>query len=57
MPLGEIANKHASMPTKAWEVLDTKVLGTIRSCLATSVAFNVIDQRTTKDLMKTKYVV
>ena len=29
-----------SMPIEAWEVLDRKTLGTIRLCLAASVAFN-----------------
>ena len=53
LPLGEIAKKLASMAREVWEVLDRKTLGTIQLCLAASVAFNVTDQRTTKDLMNT----
>ena len=52
LPLERIAKKLVSMTVEAWEMLDRKALGTIRLCLAASVAFNVIDQKTTKNLMK-----
>ena len=52
MPLDGIAKKLASMTAGAWDLLNKKALGIIRLCVATSLAFNVTDQRTTKDLMK-----
>ena len=52
LPLEGITKKPASMTQEDWDVLDRKALGTIRLCLASSVAFNISDQKTTKDLMK-----
>jgi len=46
------AKKSASMKDEEWEILDRKALGTIRLCLAASVAFNISSEKTTKDLMK-----
>ena len=34
-----------------WEVLDRKSLGTIRLCLASSVAFNISKEKTTEGVM------
>jgi hypothetical protein len=39
------------MKDEEWEVLDRKALGTIRLSLATSVAFNILKENTTKELM------
>ena len=36
----------------AWLVFDQKALGTIWLCLASMVAFNIMEKKTTKDLMK-----
>ena len=52
LPLEGITKKPASMTQDDWDVLDRKALGTIWLCLASSVAFNISDQKTTKDLMK-----
>ena len=40
------------MKDEEWEILDRKAQGTIRLCLAVSVAFNISSENTTKDLMK-----
>jgi hypothetical protein len=40
------------MKDEEWEILDRKALGTIRLCLATSVAFNISKEKITKDLME-----
>ena len=37
---------------RKWEILDRKALGTIRLCLATSVAFNISKETTTEGLIK-----
>ena len=52
LPLGGAAKKPTSTTDDAWDVLDRKALGTIRLCLASTVAFNISDMKTTKDLMK-----
>ena len=39
--VGRKANQPAAMKDEEWEVLDRKALGTIRLCLASSVAFNI----------------
>jgi len=41
------------MSNDEWDLLDRKALGSIRLCLAPSVAFNITKVQTTKDLMKT----
>ena len=41
------------MKDKEWEVLDRKALGTIRLCLASSVAFNISKEKTTEGVMST----
>jgi hypothetical protein len=49
--LGRKENKSTSMKDEEWEVIDRKELGTIRLCLAVSVAFNISKEMTMKDLM------
>jgi hypothetical protein len=39
------------MKDEEWEILDRKALGTIRLSLATSVAFNILKEKTMKGLM------
>ena len=51
LPLSGVAKKPASMKDKEWEILDRKVLGTIRLSLAASVAFNILKEKKTKGLM------
>ena len=41
LPLGEKEKQLTAMMDEEWEVLDRKALGTIRLCLASSVAFNI----------------
>ena len=40
------------MKNAEWEILDRKALGTIRLCLATSVAFNISNETTTEGLIE-----
>ena len=51
LPLGGKASKPMSMTDEEWEILDRKALGTIRLCLAASVAFNISKEKTTVDLI------
>jgi hypothetical protein len=51
LPLSGVAKKSAAMKDEEWEILDRKALGTIRLSLAASVAFNILKEKTTKDLM------
>jgi hypothetical protein len=51
LPLGRIAKKPTAMKDEEWDILDRKALGTIRLSLATSVAFNISKEKTTKGLM------
>ena len=51
LPLGGKAMKPESMTYSAWEILDMKALGSIRLCLAASVAFNISKEKTTIGLM------
>ena len=46
------ATKPAAMKDEEWNLLDRKALGTIRLCLAVSVAFNISKEKTTEDVMK-----
>ena len=41
------------MSNDEWDLLDRKALGSIRLCLAPSVAFNITKAKTIEDLMKT----
>jgi hypothetical protein len=51
LPLSGVAKKPAAMKDEEWEILDRKALGTIWLSLAVSVAFNILKEKTTKDLM------
>ncbi|MCO5582919.1 hypothetical protein L7F22_036822 [Adiantum nelumboides] len=51
MPLEGYELKPLTMMDGAWKVLDCKALGTIRLCLASLVAFNIAEQKTTRELM------
>ncbi len=44
---------QGSMSNDEWNLLDRKAFGTIRLCLAPSVAFNITKAKTKKELMKT----
>ena len=49
---GKTKNQR-SMSNDEWDLLDIKALGSIRLCLAPSVAFNITKAKTTEYLMKT----
>jgi hypothetical protein len=49
--LSGVAKKLVAMKDEEWEILDRKALGTIRLSLEASVAFNILKEKTTKDLM------
>ena len=51
-PLEGKANNQRSMSNDEWNLLDRKALGSIRLCLAPSVAFNITKAKTIEDLMK-----
>jgi hypothetical protein len=51
LPLGGVEKKPTAMKDEEWEILDRKALGTIRLSLAASMAFNILKEKTTKDLM------
>jgi hypothetical protein len=51
--LGGKAKKPLAMFDEDWDILDRKALGSIRLCLAPSVAFNILMEKTKKDLMST----
>jgi hypothetical protein len=53
LPLGGIEKKSMAMKDEEWEVLDIKALRTIRLSLEESVAFNILKEKTTKELMIT----
>ena len=51
LPLGEKSKQSATMKDEEWEVLDRKALGTIWLFLASSMAFNISKEKTTKGVM------
>ena len=51
LPLDGITKKPEIMSMEDWEVLDRKALGLIRLSLSSSVAFNIVNEKTTVDLM------
>ena len=51
LPLGGKEKQPAAMKDEEWEVLDRKALGTIRLCLASSVAFNISKEITKEGVM------
>ena len=52
LPLSGKTKKPTTMIDAEWEILDRKALGTIRLCLAASVAFNISKETTTEGLIK-----
>ena len=48
LPLGRKEKQLVAMKDEEWEVLERKALGTIRLCLASSVAFNISKELTTE---------
>ena len=53
LPLGKKAKQPVAMKDEEWEVLDREALGTIRLCLASSVAFNISKEITIEGVMST----
>ena len=53
LPLGGKIKMPTGMKDEEWNLLDRKALGTIRLCLAASVAFNISKETTTEGLMQT----
>jgi hypothetical protein len=51
LPLGGIERKPTTMKDEEWEVLDKKALGKIWLSLAASVAFNILKEKTMKEMM------
>jgi hypothetical protein len=51
LPLGGIENNSTAMKDEEWDILDKKAPGTIRLSLAASVAFNILKEKTMKDLI------
>jgi hypothetical protein len=52
LPLGGVEKNLTAMKDEEWEVLEINPLGMIRLSLATSVAFNISKEKTTKELME-----
>ena len=48
LPLSGKTKKLITMTDTEWDILDRKALGTIWLCLATSIAFNILKETTTK---------
>jgi hypothetical protein len=51
LQLGGIAKNSTTMKDKEWEVHERKALGMIRLSLATLAPFNILKEKTTKELM------
>ena len=49
--LGGKEKQPTAMKDEEWEVLDIKALGTIRLCLDSSMAFNILKEKTSKVLI------
>ena len=52
LPLGRKTKMPMGMTDEEWNLLDRKALGTVRLCLAASVAFNILEETTTEGLIK-----
>jgi hypothetical protein len=55
LSLGGIEKKSTGMKDEEWEVLDRITLGMIQLSLEASVAFNILKEKTTKELMDALY--
>jgi hypothetical protein len=51
LPLGGIENNMTTMKDEECEVIDRKALATIRLSLAASMAFNILKEKTRKEMM------
>ena len=51
LPLGGKEKQPTAMKDEEWEVLDRKALGTIRLCLASSMDFNILKEKTAEGVM------
>ena len=51
LSLGGKEKQSAAMKDEEWEVIDRKALEKIRMCLASLVAFNILKEKTTEDVM------
>ena len=51
LPLGGKTKHLTTMKDEEWEVLDRKELGTIRLCVAASVAFNISKEKIIEGVM------
>ena len=47
LPLSGKTKNSAAMIDAEWNILDRKALGTVRLCLAASIAFNILKETTT----------
>ena len=45
LPLGRKEKQSTAMKDEEWEILDKMAIGTIRLCLASSVAFNISKEK------------
>ena len=52
LPLSRKTKKSVAMTDAEWNILDRKALGTVRLCLAASVAFNISKETTIEGLLK-----
>ena len=52
LSLGRKSKQPTVMKDEEWEVLDRKALGTIRLCLASSIAFNILKEKSMSTLSK-----
>eukprot|EP00253_Pinus_taeda_P025004 PITA_25004 len=52
LPLGGKSKKSTDMEDEEWNLLNRRALGTIRLCLAASVAFNILKETMTEGLIK-----
>ena len=51
LSLGGKEKQSTTMKDEEWEVLDRKTIGTIQLCLASSMAFNILKEKTTEGVM------
>ena len=49
--IGRKRKTVGALKDEEWEVFDIKALGTIQLCLASSVAFNILKEKTTEGVM------
>ena len=52
LPSEGTKNKLESMKDEEWEILERNAMGTIQLCIVALVAFNILKEKTTTDMMK-----